>query len=173
MTTKKGKYIRLTEQQLGAIVKEEVEKQLTLIMEYAIPRSKYVENVYNLSNQIIENWCLIHFSTLYGSCQENKNHWKNELITHMDNIWKSTIKNHKDAETRYKAILEGFDWNDLFESPNRIKVIIKLKFKKEGLSEYSKEIDKVCTDCFNNIKTIASIMANNKEYKIDEYVDSI
>ena len=51
----KGKYIRLTEEELKGIIKEEVGKQLSLIMEYALPRSKFIDNAFNLSQQIIEN----------------------------------------------------------------------------------------------------------------------
>ena len=52
----KGKYIRLTEQDLNNIINEVVEKKINL--------SRLKERILNQVQQIIENWCLVSFCSL-------------------------------------------------------------------------------------------------------------
>lgn len=170
----KGKYIRLTEAELTKLITEEVNKKLQMLMEYAIPRDKFIENAFAKSDQIIENWCLVHFCSITKTNVNNcYNHWKSELSTAMDNVWRKTIKNHKDYDTRYKAIVEAFEWNDLFEGSERIIVLTKNKFKKEDIDIKSTEYVQTCNDCFNAIKDMIDIMADYGNDRIEDYVNSI
>ena len=51
----------------------------TKIFEMAISRSKYTDRLYNMVNQIIENWCLIRYCTLTNSNLDLRAHWCSEL----------------------------------------------------------------------------------------------
>lgn len=168
----KGKYIRLTEEELKGIIKEEVGKQLSLVMEYALPRSKFIDNAFNLSQQIIENWCLVHYCTVTNRT-DTKKHWKDELFAHMDNVSKNTIKKNNSLENRKKAFTEAFDYNDLFTSSDRIVRLTLRKFMNEGIDTKSEEYLKCVNDCFNSINDIIDVLSDGDVYKIGEYIDSI
>ena len=75
------KKIRLTSNDLRDIVYETIYRVYSKLPlnEYFVNRSKFVDNVWHLSYQIVENWCLIHYCTLTGRVQ-TKEHWKKELI---------------------------------------------------------------------------------------------
>lgn len=167
-----GKYIRLTENELKEIVKNEVKRQLSIIMEYAIPRSKFIENAYNLSQQIIENWCLIHYCTIIERT-ETKEHWKTELYAHMNNVSRSIIKANNSYETRLKALKEAFDWNDLYDSEERVSRIISGKFKIEKIPTNTSEYLKCVNDCFNSIDAIVDVMAKFDPSLIEDYIETI
>lgn len=168
----KGKYIRLTEEELKGIIKEEVGKQLSLIMEYALPRSKFIDNAFNLSQQIIENWCLVHYCTITNRT-DTKKHWKDELFAHMDNVSKNTIKKNNSFENRKKAFIEAFDYNDLFTSPERIVRLTLRKFMKEEIDTKSEEYTKCVNDCFNSINDIIDALSDGDVHKIGEYIEGI
>ena len=168
----KNKYIRLTEDELKRVVKEEVRKELSLIMEYALPRAKFIDNAFNLSQQIIENWCLVHYCTITNRT-DTKKHWKNELFAHMDNVSKNTIKKNNSLENRKKAFIEAFDYNDLFTSPERIVRLTLRKFIKEEIDTKSEEYTKCVNDCFNSINDIIDALSDGDVYKIGEYIEGI
>lgn len=172
MKVVKGKYIRLSESELTSLIKEEVQKELRMIMEHYIPRSKFVEKSADLCRQIIENWCLVHYCTLTGT-ETNKEHWKDELYAHMDNIGQSTIKGSKDYDMRVKAITEGFGWNDAFNGKEKILQFISKKFQKEGFNPKSAVVGQVAEDCSNDMKNIVHYIANYYNEDIDEYIQKI
>ena len=174
----KGKYIRLTEEQLNKIVHDAVEKRLSILMEYAIPRSKFVENAFNMSSQIIENWCLVHYCTLTGRTT-TKDHWKRELNTHMVNASKQHIKKNNSYDIRLKAIEEGFEWNDIPTTPDRVYELVINKFIDEGIvttEAYDKpdeSVMKCAEDCHTNIPIVISLIAQDKRLEILKYIETI
>lgn len=168
----KGKYIRLTEQELTKLISEEVNKRLQLIMEYAIPRAKYIDNVSNLTYQIIENWCLVHYCTLVGQT-ELKDHWKSELYAHIDNLGKDTIKGSKNVETKFKATIEGFQEKDAFDGPERILKIIQHKFSSEGINLKSDAVMQVVEDFSNEVENIVHIIADYFNVDVNKYLNEI
>ena len=53
--------------------------QSTYIFEMAYDRKHLKKMVDGLFAQIIENWCLVRYCTLYDPNNTTKNHWKKEL----------------------------------------------------------------------------------------------
>lgn len=172
MKTIKGKYIRLTEPQLNQLIENEVHRVVQQFMEYSHPRAKYVENVSNLSKQIIENWCLVRYCTIVGRTTL-KEHWQNELYAHMANIGQDTIKGNKSYETKYKAIADGFEMKDLFDGPEKIFDIIYKKFTIEKIDVKSDEVVQTINDCSNSLDAIINAMADFGAVKLDDYIKSI
>lgn len=172
MRNSEDKVITITESELKALVKEEVKKQLSMLMEYAIPRRKFVDNAYNLSSQIIENWCLIRYSSIIGR-KETKEHWKQELFAHMDNVSKALIKKNNSYETRLKAIQEGFEMNDLYSGVERIKRLTFAKFKIERIDINTNEYLQCIEDCFQSIDEIANVMAKYDPSLLWKYIEDI
>ena len=170
----KDKYIRLTESELHKIISEEVNRVIPLILEYAVPRNKFVNDVYDLLQQICENWSLIRYSKLVGDGNINVNHWKSELKAHLKNIAQTKIKKNNSVTSRMSAIMQAFDWADFDKSTRKISSIISTKFEKEGYSSEDKEpFITVCFDFKHEVKTLTLLMANSNNDDIDEYVNTL
>ena len=74
----KGKYIRLTEQDLNNIINKAFEKKINLF--------RLKERILNQVQQIIENWCLVSLCSLTNNdVNRCKEHWRNELGTALQN----------------------------------------------------------------------------------------
>lgn len=166
--------IKLTEQDLLSVIKESVYQVFkdNVLLEYAVSRKEFVRNVYNLSYQIIENWCLIHYCTLTKRT-ETKEHWKDELYAHIDNIVFDGIKSNNSPKSRLKAIIQAFDRADLYKDETVIYNKVQRKFKKEGI-KLDDVFNIVVTDCFNSINDIANVLASAKnETEIEKYIETI
>ena len=168
----KGKYIRLTEGQLHQIIKDEVDKRIQTLIEYAIPRKNFVNKTYNLVQQIVENWCLIHYGTMVGGLSA-QDHWRKELLTHMSNIANDTIKGNNSYESRVKAISEGFDMKDLPSSGERVRKLISAKLIIEVIDTNCDEIVACSEDCNNAIGGIIEMIAENNLEKMWEYIQTL
>ena len=169
-----GKYIRLTEDELHRIVAKEVNRVIPLILEYAVPRNKFVNDTYDLLQQICENWCLIRYSKLVNDESINANHWKSELKAYLKNIAQTKIKKNNSVTSRMSAITQAFDWSDFDKSTRMISLVISAKFKKEGYSSEDKEpFITVCFDFKHEVKTLTILMANSNNDDIDEYVNAL
>lgn len=168
----KGKYIRLTEQDLNNIINEVVEKKINSLLEYyAINRSRFKERILNQVQQIIENWCLVSFCSLTNNdINRCKEHWRNELGTALQNVARPELKRNNSFEYRYKLIKSVFDEEDLCNDPNRILLLIRRKFTNEGIDYKSKEVKTVCDMFIDNIDDIIKSMADSS---YNDYVETL
>lgn len=141
----------------------------TTLLEYLIHRNKFVELCWSLSQQILENWCLIRYCTLTNR-NETKEHWKNELLTYLHRIDINGIKANNSPKNRIKAIKEGFDMADLFDINSKIYKSVYRKFKLEGINDDS-TIELVIIDFYKSINNLITTLANGNS--IDSYVDNI
>ena len=153
---------------IKAVVKEELER----LLEYAIPRAKFVDNVWHLSQQIVENWCLVHYSTLIGGHQ-TQDHWRKELRSHMLNIANDNIKGNNSYDSRLKAIREGFEMKDLFLGQDRIMALITNKFLDEGIDIESNEVKQTALDFSNSLEGLMSVMSMGDQMEIRNYSNEI
>ena len=170
----KEKYIRLTESELHRIISEEVKRVIPLILEYAVPRNKFVDGAYDLLEQICQNWCLIRYSRLVNDGNVNVNHWKSELKAHMKNIAQTKIKKNNSVTSRASALAEAFDWSDFDKSEKKIFLFASDKFEEEGYpSDYEEPFVTVCFDFKHEVKNLILLMANSNNDDIDEYVNSL
>lgn len=169
----KGKYIRLTEDELKQIIKEVVDNKISLIMEYAEPRKEFIKRVIGLGKQIIQNWCLIHCCTVTNEdVNRCKNHWKEELSSAIENIADISIKGNDSFETRKKAIVEAFNELDLNQGISKIEKYTRIKFQKEGISNKDIKLQ-VINDCFNNLGNIIDVLAKGYDENWLEYIETI
>lgn len=101
----------------------------TRLFEMAYNREQYIRNVDSLADQIVENWCLIHYCTLYDPDNQNKSHWKQELQTYCKKLLRSIVEVNKQKATRY-AMIEMLNLDD----PKQIHAIVSDKFRTEKLT---------------------------------------
>lgn len=147
---------------------EQLEK--THLYEMAYNRSRYIDEVDNLLKQLIENWCLIRYCTISGEKQELKNHWKQELKAHIDNLAKMSVKVDKTKTTRFALIdqpeSKNVDW---------IIQVISMKFDEENIDVNLSDVEEAATDLVEyGLDELVEIICAKYNYNnIKDYVNSI
>lgn len=146
--------------------------QKTYIFEMAVSRKELKDKVDNLIYQIIEDWCLVKYCTLYDNININKNHWQKELRAHILNIYNRQLKGG-DNSAKFKLIEDVIIDKLEITTANKINRIIKAKFRDENLNITSE----LCNCCIEELYTIMQLMSNkdNTENfeKIFDYVDNL
>ena len=139
--------------------------QESYIFEMAYDRKEIKKRVEGLINQIIENWCLIKYCTLYDNENKNKYHWKQELMAHLYNIYEMKLKGGN-AKTKNNLISE-------ITTSSKISSIIRIKFRNENIP-IQKDI---CDLCIENLNYIIELVSNDENDdntdKIYDYVEQL
>ena len=159
------------------LIKEQTQKVLEnningILTEMAYPRKKVKERIDNLFPQIIENWCLVHYVTLSGDKEIYKNHWKNELLTHLSNVARIAIKDNDSFDSRKCVVNEIIIEND-YTLPSVIDFVIFNKFRKENINTKDKIYGNVINDFISNVSNIVNLISNKNRDEITEYVENI
>lgn len=171
--------IKITEQKLAKIVenvcqkviREELQRYLITEMVYSL--KEYKSRVDNLIPQIIENWCLIRYTTLSGDKKELREHWMTELIAHMTNVSQMKLKNCNSKLSKQNALYYLWNQRDIDNDENVIHLHIALKFKKEGIKTSGEIYANVINDFKNNTKDIIKVLLSESHSTIVKYVNNI
>ena len=123
------------------------------LFEMAYNRRDYMNKLFSLTRQLLENWCLIRYCSITNR-GETKNHWKSELRAYLMQLNGMTVKLDKTKITRQQLIKY-----DEANKPNKIYNYIAQKFEKENIDIDSPEVESAVNDC--------------SEYGIDEMIDII
>ena len=146
--------------------------QESYIFEMAYDRKEIKKRVEGLINQIIENWCLVKYCSLYDNNNINKHHWKQELKAHLYNIYEMPLKGGN-AKTKYNLISEIIYDKKEITTSSKISSIIRIKFRTENISIYKD----ICDLCIDNLKYIIELISNNENDdntdKIYDYVEQL
>lgn len=146
--------------------------QESYIFEMAYDRKKLRKRVEALTNQIIENWCLVTYCSLYDKNNTNKNHWKKELKAHLYNIYEMKIKGGN-AKTKYNLISEIIYDEKEITTSSKIASIIRIKFREENIIIHND----ICDSCIENLNYIIELISNNENDdntdKIYDYVEQL
>ena len=145
----------------------------TYIVEMAYDRKKFKDLINSLGDQIIENWFLIRYSRVSNAKNELINHWRKELIGHIDNICKTTFK--MDRRKAIEEVLKG--WKELnHNNENNIINYIAIKFDAGRINiEDNNIINEIVDDWLEyGLEDIIDILSNKTKYiDIVEYVNTI
>ena len=146
--------------------------QNTLVFEMAYSRKELKNSFDGILDQIIENWCLVKYCSLYDSNNINKSHWTNELTAHMYNILKRQLKNG--GEDAKLQLLKSVTYEQKeYTTSVAIKRCIRLKFKRENIQIHAE----VCSACIEDLETILNLISKkdtDENYQnIDTYIESI
>lgn len=157
------------------IICEEIYKILdehTILMEYAYKRKEYERDVSARMQQILENWCLIHYVSLTGDKEVLKNHWKSELDTLIIDIQLKAIKPKNDIEVKRKIIYNVLDQMDIDKNTDIIQKRILRKFQKENIDLNKDDIGlKLANDFIRYIDDLVATLIGEIDDK--SYVDII
>lgn len=171
--------IQLTESELRhmvervcrSVIREELQRYL--ITEMAMSVKDYRTRVEGLMPQILENWCLIRYSTLTGERQEVKRHWKCELRAHINNIASIKLKNGNSKLTKQNALYTLWNMYDWDTDENCIARRLCAKFDEENLPTNGEAFARVVEDFKNESKALVGILTSDSNLEVMEYIDSI
>ena len=157
------------------IICEEIYKILdeyTILMEYGYNRKEYERDVSARMQQILENWCLIHYISLTGDKEVLKNHWKSKLDTLIIDIQLKAIKPKNDIEVKRKVIYNVLDQMDIDKNTDIIQKRILRKFQKENIDLNKDNIGlKLANDFIRYIDDLVATLIGEIDDK--SYVDII
>lgn len=131
----------------------------TKLFEMAYSRKDYITKVNNLSGQLVENWCLCKYCTLYDKSNINHKHWQKELHSVIDDLNKMFVKVDKKKATEYALIA-----NDELNNTSHVKRYVKRKFDNEHIicsdllaksfvNELSTVINMICISDYDMMTT--------------------
>jgi hypothetical protein len=157
--------IYITEEQakrLFEIKEDNSEKEI--INEMALSLKDYSNKLFNLRNQIIENWCLCRYCKLYDSENFNYNHWLIELRTSIQNIKFLKIKNNIDKR---KVVVKELIRNCDLDDSNVIYLTIQDKFDDEHINDDKIRLQ-IAEDFSNNIQSLIRVLSDDT-YSFNSY----
>lgn len=165
-------YLRtIINESVRRIVKEELGKYC--LNEMAMPLSDYKKCVESRLFQILENWCLIRYATLSGDCNNLKNHWRVELMSHINYLANLKLKGKNSALSKEKCLYSVFNKYDLDTDESCIAGHIWTKFVTEGLPTDGEIFSQVVSDFKSSIRDIAGVILSNDRKQIFQYVQNI
>lgn len=128
---------------------------LSQINEMACTISDLRTQINNISDQILQNWCLVKLSDEYPdkSFSVNRNHWASELKGHMNSITKLKIKSGRKDKTIRNVWIDVLELDD----PIEVSKAIRKKFNEEGLQKYVNKISYECADAVEEIVKVLSM----------------
>lgn len=146
--------------------------QNTLVFEMVYSRKELKNSFDGILDQIIENWCLVKYCSLYDINNINRNHWTNELTAHMYNILKRQLKNG--GEDAKLQLLKSVTYEQkVYTTALAIKKCIRFKFKKENIQIHNE----VCSACIEDLETILNLISKKdteENYEnIDTYIENL
>ena len=127
----------------------------------------------NLIPQIVENWCLIRYSSLSGEYLNLKPHWKSELKSHLNNIRQMKLKTNNSSLTKQNALFNLWSKRDLDKDENTIYSHIYFKFEEEGIPTEGEIFAQVISDFKNDTKKIIYALTSESGETIKYYVNNI
>lgn len=161
---------RLLEEKIRRIVKEELRM---LLLEMPLPRRRWKQKIDDLLDQIIQNWCLVHYCTLINR-EALKKHWKeDELQTYLTKCASYKIDGNNSVKGRLKALNEVWAERDFATDVNCINLIVNTKFRKEHIDVNSPIYQQCIEDCSWHTSQIISVIANANVEDIINYTNSI
>lgn len=170
--------------QLAEIMTKRMDEHMTMsnaeqyksypLTEMAYERKMFKALLTNSSQQIIEKWCLVRYSTISGDKQEYASNWRKELIAYLSNAAINKIKGNNSVLSREKAISEVWVKEKEYSTDtNVINLTIHAKFQSEAIATNTKIYQQVLSDCANDAKNIIKVIAEASPEEITQYVSNI
>lgn len=169
----------ITESKLNEIIKKQVQKTISeyidkhFLFEMAYRRGVFKEKINCLLDQIIQNWCLVHYCTLVNR-EQLKKHWKeDELQTHLMKCASYNIQGNNSSKARAKALNELWSERDFNSNLNTINLIVNMKFRQEKIDVTTPIYQQCLYDCMKASNDIIKVIADANINNIIEYTNSI
>ena len=161
----------MVERVCRSVIREELQRYI--ITEMAMSVKDYRKKVEVLLPQVLENWCLIRYSTLTGEMLEVKKLWKYELRAHINNIASIKLKNGNRQLTKRKALYTLWNMYDWDTDENCIAIRLYTKFDEENSPTNGAVFAQIVEDFKNETKALIGILTSDSNLEVMEYVNSI
>lgn len=133
------------------------------INEMALHKDEFIDLILNLKDQLVENWCLCAYCSLYDEYNDNFNHWSGEFSAYANKIKRCNLKSGNKLKIITKEYVDKYDLND----SNMIYRIIRGKFNREQIDE---KIAKSISEFFPKYVSSLISFLSNDNYETDEYI---
>lgn len=169
--------ITISENKLHSILKDTIievlnENRKLLLTEMSVKRNEYKAKIDNLMPQVLENWCMVHYSTLVGGIDAH-NHWADELRGHLLTVSRFTIKGNDSIKSRQKVLQEIWEEND-YNKPKFLNMTIINKMLEESRIDVSSvEYGQSLFDCIEAKQDIFNAILSRDIDAISKYTRSI
>ena len=154
-----------------SVIREELQRYI--ITEMAMSVKDYRKKVEVLLPQVLENWCLIRYSTLTGEMQEVKKLWKYELRAHINNIASIKLKNGNSQLTKRKALYTLWNMYDWDTDENCIAIRLYAKFDEENIPTNGAVFSQIVEDFKNETRALVGILTSDSNLEVMEYINNI
>ena len=134
------------------------------IFEMALKLKDFKDRTKNLTIQIVENWCLCKYCSVYDLDNLNFNHWVTEFKAHVNNIKSLALK--VDANNIKKHILTVFETKYL-NNPDVVYETFIGKFETEKITN-DKWIETITNEFVLELDMLCSFLAS--PVSTDDYV---
>lgn len=151
----------------------------TSLFEMAYQRKEYMNKLFDLRLQLVENWALLRYCTLQCTDEQfnnlpdvsqTRNHWEKELKAHINNLNMMNLNVDKTRAT-YQELIEKAELNNT----EKIISIIEFKFDVEGI--LNEDIIKIIAEDFveYGLEELIEIICKKKltVQELNEYVRNI
>lgn len=122
--------------------------------------------------QILQNWCLVRYSTLCGE-NNNRERWEAELLTHIVSVASNKIKQNNSYKNRYKATREVWVKKECDRDINVVHLLVFPIFIAEGIDYNNTYYKQSIENCMNASAEIIRIIAEANEDSIKQYIENI
>ena len=137
----------------------------TTLFEMALDRADYARLSSNMTEQIVENWCLIRYCTLYDPTNQNKTHWKQELDSYCYRLFRTVTKN--DKQRILKQVWIG---DNELNQPENVMQWMQRKFRIEHINDRQQQ-ERVCEDFSNQLEHIIYLISGKNYQELYRYID--
>lgn len=165
----------ITEKKLKSIIAEcvsQIINERLELSEMSIPRKEYKERIENLSQQLLENWCLVRWCRNANlKIHPLRNHWAKELRTHFIAMANLNMKDG-DYPKRLKLVREIWKKRD-FDIIDTIRLIVSGKFDDEQIDRNSEAFQKTIVECTHAANDITMLIALRDYDKISQYIEKL
>lgn len=135
------------------------------LFEMALDRANFVKLTSNLAPQIVENWCMIHYCTLFDPNNLNKNHWKQELDAYCYRLYNTKTKNNK------QRILEQvFIQDNELNNKDVVYKWMQRKFRIEQINDIDHQ-NQICEDFIKYIEHLIYLISCCDYQELYRYIN--
>lgn len=165
----------VTEKKLKSIIAECVSQIINERLELAemsIPRKEYKKRIENLTQQLLEYWCLVRWCRNANlKTHPLRNHWAKELRTHLIAMANLNMKDG-DYPKRLNLVREIWKERD-FDDADTVRLIVSGKFDDEQINRNSEAFQKTTVECAHALNDITMLIALRDYDRISQYIEKL
>lgn len=139
------------------------------LFEQAYNRMDFKKKVESFTTQIVENLALLVYCKLYDKTNQNRNHWRRELVSYLSILTEVVVKN-----ASKKQVLEDV-WLNVRELDTKSGILVEVtvKFLKEGLFVEDPKVQRTFSETTKYIRPLIDKIASEDYPTIKQWVNQI